>query len=350
MRPCMWSACASTMRKNWSISARGSAGAAPSTAAAEPLMEVSGARNSWLTMPRNSARRRSSSSSGARSCMVTTTETTSPRAPRIGVTLMSVSFHAASVGHREQDLLGTHRRRVAKGADQRHLAERKLAPVGEAAVDDLQQLLGRTTGGAQSLHDASGLAVERHQKPALRVEHHDADRRGLDQGFEIGPGALLVVVDAGVGDRGGRLRGEEHQQILVLVGERRSALLLGEEEAAHMHAPVAHRSALEGLRPYQVGGEAERAHVGRKFREPYRSGQVAQVGEEPGAVGPLGEAALLLGGESRGDELAHSARPVDGGDDAVARRGQGARSVDDFLEHGGEIEACADAQNGGTQR
>ena len=48
-------------------------------------MEVSGARSSWLTMPRNSARNRSSSSSGARSCMVTTTDSTSPSSDRIGV-------------------------------------------------------------------------------------------------------------------------------------------------------------------------------------------------------------------------------------------------------------------------
>ena len=53
-------------------------------------MEVSGARSSWLTMPRNSARNRSSSSSGARSCMVTTTDSTSPSSDRIGVALTSV--------------------------------------------------------------------------------------------------------------------------------------------------------------------------------------------------------------------------------------------------------------------
>ena len=71
MRPLMWSACPSMMRKNWSSSAWGGTGTAPSTVAVEPLIEVSGARSSWLTIPRNSARCRSSSSSGARSCMVT---------------------------------------------------------------------------------------------------------------------------------------------------------------------------------------------------------------------------------------------------------------------------------------
>ena len=85
--PCMWSAWPSTMRKNCSSSAAGSAGAAPSAAAAEPLMAASGARSSWLTMPRNCARCRSISSNGARSWSVTTTETVLPPGERIGVTL-----------------------------------------------------------------------------------------------------------------------------------------------------------------------------------------------------------------------------------------------------------------------
>ena len=78
------------IRKNWSISAGSRADAAPSTVAAEPLMAVSGARSSWLTMPRNSARTRSSSSSGARSCRVTTNDATSPSSDRMGVALTSV--------------------------------------------------------------------------------------------------------------------------------------------------------------------------------------------------------------------------------------------------------------------
>ena len=84
------SACSSTIRKNSRISAGSRSGLAFSTVAAEPLIEVSGARSSWLTMPRNSARRRSSSSSGARSCTVTTTDSTAPSAEWMGVALTSV--------------------------------------------------------------------------------------------------------------------------------------------------------------------------------------------------------------------------------------------------------------------
>ena len=78
------------MRKNWRVVAGSEAGEAPSAVAAEPLMEVSGTRSSWLTMPRNSARSRSSSSSGAKSCKVTTTDSTAPSSERIGVALTSV--------------------------------------------------------------------------------------------------------------------------------------------------------------------------------------------------------------------------------------------------------------------
>ena len=90
MRPRMWSACSSMIRKNCSISAGSGAGRAPSTVAVEPLMEVSGARSSWLTIPRNSARSRLNSSSGAKSCMVTTTDSTVPSSERTGVALINV--------------------------------------------------------------------------------------------------------------------------------------------------------------------------------------------------------------------------------------------------------------------
>ena len=89
-RPRMWLACPSMRRKNSSISARDASGAS-STVPAEPLIEASGARSSWLTILRNSARWRSRSSNGARSCIVTMTEASFSSSPeRIGVRLISV--------------------------------------------------------------------------------------------------------------------------------------------------------------------------------------------------------------------------------------------------------------------
>ena len=82
------------MRKNWVISAGSRSEAFSSRVSADPLMEVSGVRSSWLTMPRNSARRRSRSSSGVRSWMVTTTGSTtgstSSSCAKMGVELIRV--------------------------------------------------------------------------------------------------------------------------------------------------------------------------------------------------------------------------------------------------------------------
>ena len=88
--PCMWAACSSMIRSSWRVSARGRCGALRSAVAAEPMIDVSGARSSWLTMPTNSARSRPCSSRGARSCRVTTTDSTAPSSARIGVAFTSV--------------------------------------------------------------------------------------------------------------------------------------------------------------------------------------------------------------------------------------------------------------------
>ena len=54
MRTLMLSACSSMIRRNCSISALGKRLEAASTVADEPFMAASGARNSWLTIARNS--------------------------------------------------------------------------------------------------------------------------------------------------------------------------------------------------------------------------------------------------------------------------------------------------------
>ena len=64
------------------------------------------------------------------------------------------------------------------------------APVG----DDLKQLLRGLAGVAQALDGPPRLAVERDRAPGADVEHHDADRRGLDQGLEVGTRPLLGAV------------------------------------------------------------------------------------------------------------------------------------------------------------
>ena len=178
--------------------------------------------------------------------MVTTTDAT---AAVLGMDRGGVDQRgdAAPVGGGEHDLLGAHRLGAAQHARERELAEGDLAPVGEAAGEDPEQVLGGAARHAQAVHDPPGLAVERDRVARPHVEHHDADRRGLDQRLEVGPGAALGAVGARIGDRGRGLRGEEHKDLLVLVGERLAALLLDEIEVADMDAAMAHRRALEGL-------------------------------------------------------------------------------------------------------
>ena len=127
--------------------------------------------------------------------------------------------HAASVGDRERNFLGAHRLGAAQRARERELVEGDFAPVGAPVGDDLKQLLRGLAGAAQTLDDAPRLAIERGRVAGADVEHHDADRRGLDQRLEVGPRPLLGAVGPRIGDRDRGLRGEQYQDLLVLVGE-----------------------------------------------------------------------------------------------------------------------------------
>ena len=61
------------------------------------------------------------------------------------------------------------------------------------------------------------------------------------QGESGGPRPLDVAVGARVGHGRRRLRGEQHQDLLVLARERLAVLLVAEKEVAEMLAPIAHR-------------------------------------------------------------------------------------------------------------
>ena len=105
-------------------------------------------------------------------------------------------------------------------------------------------------------------------RPLRTSNTRRTDRRGLDQGLEGGARPLLVAMGAGVGDGRGRLRGEQHEHLLVLGGELGAVLLLAEEEVADLHPAMAHRRSLAGLDNHPVGGETERGDVGGHVRHP----------------------------------------------------------------------------------
>ena len=272
---------------------------------------------------------------------MTTTETTAPSSPWIG-RRVDQRGDAAPVGDREHDLLGAHRLAAAQRRRQRQLVQRDLAPVGAPERHHLQELLRGAARAAQAVDDPPRLAVERDRGAAPRIEHHDADRGGLDQRLEVGPRALLGAVRAGVGDRARRLRGEQPQHLLVLVGERLPALLLDEIEVADMHVAMVHRHALEGAPRQAVRVETERAHIRGGVRQPQRARQVAEVLEQPRPVGPLRKEPVPLVGKTGGDEVAGLPGLVDGRDGAVACVGQPAGALQDPAQHGLEVEARGD--------
>ena len=181
--------------------------------------------------------------------------------------------------------------------------------VGAPAGDHVEEVLGGAAELAQALDDAPRLAVERDRSRRRRVEHHHADRGGVDQDFEVGAGAALVAQAAGIGDRDRGLRGEQHEQFLVVRREAGAAGLLGQPEAADVFAEVAHRRALEGaVRQQNVAVEAERAEVRRRVRPSRRV--------FPDRADRIGDQLLTRGSviqqPARGVRSGHSRRRAEG--------------------------------------
>ena len=253
---------------------------------------------------------------------------------------------ASPVGRGDHHLFGAHRFAATERLCDRELGQGHLAPIGATEGHRLQHTLGRVAGRAQRLGDPPRLAVDRHRLARFGVEDRDAHRRRLDQGLEVGPRPPLVAVGAGVGDRGCGLRGEQHQHLLVLRREPGTSLLPGKKEEADILTAMAHRGPQEGIRQHQVGGEAERLDIGGQGVDAKRCIEVAEVGEQSRAVRPGREPRRRIGREPRGDEVPNLAPFVNGGDDAVAGAGQRAGAVDDLAQHGADVEARVDAQDG----
>ena len=157
----------------------------------------------------------------------------------------------------------------------------------------------------------------------MRIEDCNAHRSGLDQRLEVRPRAPLVAVGTGIGDRDRGLDCEQHQHLLVLVGEFFAAFLVSQEEVPDIEAAVAHRCALEGAARDQVRREPERADVVPQVRQAERRIEAAQMFEQLHRVGPGCQLLLVLGRQAGDYELLRPARLVDGRDqagDALAQR------------------------------
>ena len=227
------------------------------------------------------------------------------------------------------------------------MVQRHLAPVGAPEGQHLQKLDLGTALDMQPRGDAPRLAVEGERRAGGDVEHHYADRAGLDQRLQVGPGLPLCAVRPGVDDGRRRLLREQHQRLLVRVGE--PALAPAQEEAADIVLAAAHRRRLERAGGDREGGEAERADMGGQVRHPQRPGEGAQVLEQRRPVGPFQQRPALVLAEAGNGEVAGRTACVGGGNDAVARAGERAGAVHGLREHGVDIEARADAQDGRAQ-
>ena len=119
-----------------------------------------------------------------------------------------------------------------------------------------------------------------------------------------------------------------------------------------MLAPVTDGRTQEGAHRTQRRvdcGKARRRGVGGEVRQPERSGNHAQVGEELRAPWQFQEPLVLFGSQAGGDEVLQLPLLVQGGDPAHPRAGQGARPVHDPLEHDAQVQVLGDAQAGLAQ-
>ena len=231
------------IRRNWVISAGSRSGAFSSRVSVEPLMAARGVRSSWLTMPRNSARSRSRSSSGVMSWMEMTTDSTSPSSERMGVALTRAVMLRPS-GARSTISSACTVSPVISPWDRGNSSRETSRPSARRKVSTSSKLLRRPVRLAQAADDPPGLPVDGADAAGAGVQDQHAHRRGVHQGFQVGPSPLLVAVPAGVGDDQRRLGGEHHQGLLVLCGEL--DLLLAQVDASDALPPVTQRRRQEG--------------------------------------------------------------------------------------------------------
>ena len=90
----------------------------------------------------------------------------------------------------------------------------------------------------------------------------------------------------------------QRQDLLVLPGERLPALLVGQIEVAHLHAPVSDRRPQEAPRQRRVSRKPQRAEVGRQVPEPERAAE-SRAGTPTGAARGAGAGTAGIPRDSR---------------------------------------------------
>ena len=240
----------------------------------------------------------------------------------------------APVRRREPDFLAAYRLGALQRAGQRGPGQIDLAAVGAPDNDDLQHLLRRVAGRAKPLDDALALLVDREHVAGRGIEDHHADRRGLDQGMEVGPRAFGLAVPGDIVGGSCRAQGDLSQERLVVLGKRRR--LVGEKQVSGVGAAVTNRHSQKGPGESPLRCQAKGVCVGSHVREPQRSANLVEMFEEVRTAGPRRESGALLFREARGHEpMRLPASPQGRG--AIAGAGQRARLLQRLCEQ--DIEA-----------
>jgi hypothetical protein len=220
-------------------------------------------------------------------------------------------------------------RDVACGGCDPHAAARRRQPdQDDARLEQLAQ------PGGDELEQARKV-----QLPGERV----ADLR---QRLELARPARRRLVQARILDRDGRLRREQHDEILVLLGEL-ALDLLRQVQVAPGDAADQDRHAEEAAHRRVAGREADGSRILTEVVEPQRPRVGDQRAEDAAPARQFADDGARLRGEAgRQEPLESRAGRVDDAEGGVARAGDGGGGLDDVLEERVERELGAEGDAG----
>lgn len=203
----------------------------------------------------------------------------------------------------------------------------------------------RARTGSRSTSVAAALAVSRSEKSFCATASCRSWAMRARSPARVRLAAALV--QAGVGEGEGGVRGEYPQQFLVVVGEQAAAALVGEEDDAGdlrfvlgglgvqdghaeegVHLGVGGRPAAEGRGPADVG-------------EPGGAGLVQHLGEDAVLAGQRADRPPLLVGDAVDDELGEAAVVVGHAQSRVLGAEQVAGGGGDAAQHLADLQVPA---------
>jgi len=168
---------------------------------------------------------------------------------------------------------------------------------------------------------------------AGELDFRNERARDLVERLELLQPAGGSFVQAGILDRDRRLGGQQLHELLILLGEVRAALLLGEVEVPVRDPAEQDRHAEERAHRGVVGWKADRARVVSEVVEPERPGVGDERSEDAAAVRRIADRRLRLLVDAGHDEpFEGTAARVDHAQRGVAGPGQLRSAFDDLLE------------------